>query len=83
MPNPLSKDDTIRDRLFLAAQRGLTAWRPGKGPCLAWMFHRPLPMAAGEIGIIGPTAGVIASLQSKEAIKRLIGKGETIQGNWN
>lgn len=52
---------------------------PGKGPCLACMFPKP-PPAAGENGIIGPTAGVIASLQSMQAIKQLIGKGSGLSG---
>jgi molybdopterin/thiamine biosynthesis adenylyltransferase len=51
----------------------LAAFSPGRGACLACMFPKSLPKAAGEIGIIGPTAGVIASLQCIEAIKWLIG----------
>lgn len=51
----------------------VAAFSPGRGACLGCLFPKPQPTPAGEIGIIGPTAGVIASLQSMEAIKRLIG----------
>ena len=58
----------------------LAVFTPGRGPCLACLFPQPPPKAAGEIGIIGPTAGVIPSLQCLEAIKRLIGKGSLVAG---
>ncbi|MEJ2039981.1 MAG: HesA/MoeB/ThiF family protein [Desulfosarcinaceae bacterium] len=58
----------------------LAAFSPGRGACLACMFPDPQTKAAGDIGIIGPTAGVIASLQSMEAVKRLIGKESSMPG---
>lgn len=58
----------------------LATFSPGKGACLACIFPEAPPTAAGEIGIIGPTAGVIASLQCMEAIKRLIGRGSGLAG---
>lgn len=53
----------------------VAVFSPGEGACFRCMVARIPAPAAGEIGIIGPTAGVIASLQSMEAIKCLIGKG--------
>jgi molybdopterin-synthase adenylyltransferase len=58
----------------------MAVFSPGRGACLACMFPNPPPKFSGEIGVIGPTAGVIASLQCMEAIKRLIGKGSDFPG---
>jgi molybdopterin/thiamine biosynthesis adenylyltransferase len=58
----------------------LATFSPGKGACLACIFPEVPPTVAGETGIIGPTAGVIASLQCMEAIKRLIGRGSGLTG---
>jgi molybdopterin/thiamine biosynthesis adenylyltransferase len=56
----------------------VAAFSPGRGACLRCIFPKPPSKAAGEIGIMGPTAGVIASLQCMEAIKWLMGKGSTL-----
>jgi adenylyltransferase/sulfurtransferase len=51
--------------------------RPGIGPCLRCVF--PEPPAAGELptcdtaGVLGPVAGVVASMQVVAAIKLLLG----------
>lgn len=58
----------------------MAVFSAGRGSCLACMFPEPMPKAAGEIGIIGPTAGVIASPQCMEAIKQLIGMGQDFCG---
>jgi molybdopterin/thiamine biosynthesis adenylyltransferase len=56
------------------------AVRPGATPCLRCVF--PNPPAAGELptcdtaGVLGPAAGVVASLQAIAAIKILTGHGE-------
>jgi adenylyltransferase/sulfurtransferase len=55
---------------------------PGSGPCLRCVF--PEPPAAGELptcdtaGVLGPLAGVIASLQSITAIKLLSANAEAV-----
>ena len=55
---------------------------PGMGPCLRCIF--PDPPAPGELatcdtaGVLGPVAGVIASLQSIAAIKLLSGNARAI-----
>ncbi len=51
----------------------LAVFSPGKGACLQCLFPKPPSSMNGKIGIVGPTAGVIASLQSMEAIKHIIG----------
>lgn len=53
----------------------VAVFSPGRGACFRCMVAQPPAPAAEEIGIIGPTAGVIASLQGMQAIKCLIGKG--------
>lgn len=60
---------------------GMTAsFIPGETCCLACVFtdrvckDRPAP------GVLGPTAGIIASIQTMEAIKHITGKGATLKG---
>jgi molybdopterin-synthase adenylyltransferase len=52
----------------------LAVFSPGRGACLRCLFPTAPSSMAGEIGIVGPTAGVIASLQCMEAIKYMIGR---------
>jgi adenylyltransferase/sulfurtransferase len=56
---------------------------PG-GPCLRCLFHEPPEPGAvqscEEAGILGAVTGVIGSMQAEEAIKVLLGKGETLKG---
>lgn len=58
----------------------MAAFHPGQGGCLSCLFPNPPAKPAEEIGIIGPTAGVIASLQSMAAITLLVGKGSSAAG---
>ncbi|MGH8453647.1 MAG: HesA/MoeB/ThiF family protein [Nevskiales bacterium] len=60
----------------------VAVFRPG-GPCYQCLFRDE----AGEVsesceqaGILGPLVGVIGSLQALEAIKLLLGLGETLEG---
>lgn len=56
---------------------------PG-GPCLRCLFHEPpepgVVQSCEEAGILGAVTGVIGSMQAEEAIKVLLGKGETLKG---
>ncbi len=55
----------------------VTTFIPGRTPCLECLFSRD----AGQkepIGIIGPVPGVIASIQSLEAIKLILGIGKLL-----
>lgn len=56
---------------------------PGQSACLACLFPENKRIAAmeTETGIIGPTAGVIASLQCMEALKMLIGRKADLAGS--
>lgn len=53
---------------------------PGKSGCLECLFPGDAPRSADEIGIIGPTAGLIASLQCVEAVKILVGMESDLTG---
>jgi adenylyltransferase/sulfurtransferase len=56
--------------------------RPGDGPCLRCLF--PEPPTAGELptcdtaGVLGPLAGIVASLQAVAAIKLLSGNAAAL-----
>ncbi len=53
---------------------------PGRTPCLECFFSRDNGNNK-PIGIIGPVPGVIASIQSLEAIKLILGIGELLTNN--
>ena len=55
----------------------VTVMVPGETPCLACLFPRA-PRAAGDIPIIGVTAGVFGCLQAGEAIKLITGIGQPL-----
>jgi adenylyltransferase/sulfurtransferase len=54
------------------------------GPCYRCLFPEPPPPGSapscGEAGVMGALCGVIGSLQAWEAIKLLLGLGETLRG---
>ena len=58
---------------------------PGQGPCYRCVY--PEPPAAGtipscqEAGVLGAMAGVIGTLQAGEAVKLLLGTGDTLAGH--
>ncbi len=57
----------------------VTTILPGKTPCLDCIFpgnnERP-----GEKGVVGPLAGLIASIQSIEVVKLLLNQGKLLDG---
>jgi molybdopterin-synthase adenylyltransferase len=55
-----------------------TTFVPGRTPCLECFFSWDGGLNAPPIGIIGPVPGVIASIQSLEAIKLILGIGELL-----
>ena len=54
-----------------------TTFVPGRTPCLECFFSRDTGQKE-PIGIIGPVPGVIASIQSMEAIKLILGIGKLL-----
>ncbi|WP_372683118.1 ThiF family adenylyltransferase [Desulfosarcina sp.] len=54
---------------------------PGRFACLECIFPANTHPVSEAIGIVGPAAGVIASLQCVEAVKLLIGRGAGLSGS--
>ncbi len=56
----------------------------GKGPCYRCVFRDPPPAdlipRCEEAGILGAVAGVMGTLQAAEALKELLGLGESLSG---
>ncbi|MFQ5405614.1 MAG: ThiF family adenylyltransferase [Candidatus Micrarchaeia archaeon] len=54
------------------------------GPCYRCVFPKPPKSGSvpscSQAGVLGAVTGVIGSIQAAEAIKLVIGKGETLQG---
>lgn len=63
----------------------LTTYIPGKGtPCYRCVFQTPPPdgvvPTCREAGVLGVMGGVVGTLQATEAIKYILGIGETLAG---
>jgi molybdopterin/thiamine biosynthesis adenylyltransferase/rhodanese-related sulfurtransferase len=62
----------------------VTVFNPYVGPCYRCMIPEPPPAelapSCSEAGVLGVLCGIIGSLQATEAIKILLGIGETLQG---
>ncbi|MCJ7608769.1 HesA/MoeB/ThiF family protein [Candidatus Bathyarchaeota archaeon] len=57
----------------------ITTIIPGKGPCLQCLIPKP-PPEVRPFPVLGATAGLFATLQVMEAIKLILGTGETLVG---
>jgi adenylyltransferase/sulfurtransferase len=57
---------------------------PREGPCYRCLFPEPTPPelapSCDEAGVLGVLPGVVGLLQATEAIKVLLGRGETLKG---
>src|SRR5207244_9851390 len=55
-----------------------------KGPCYRCLYAEPPPPglvpSCAEGGVLGVLPGIVGSIQASEAIKLLLGKGETLIG---
>ncbi|MDF2748842.1 MAG: Sulfur carrier protein adenylyltransferase ThiF [Gaiellaceae bacterium] len=62
----------------------VTVFKPHEGPCYRCLFPTPPPPelapSCAEGGVLGVLPGIIGSLQASEALKLLLGAGETLQG---
>lgn len=56
-----------------------------KAPCYRCLFPEPPPVGSvpncGEAGVLGALCGIIGSMQALEAIKYLVGIGESLSGS--
>ena len=62
----------------------LTVFSPGVGPCYRCLFPQPPPPelapSCAEGGVLGVLPGIIGSLQANEALKLLLGRGDSLIG---
>jgi molybdopterin/thiamine biosynthesis adenylyltransferase/rhodanese-related sulfurtransferase len=62
----------------------VTVFNPFVGPCYRCLLPEPPPPelapSCSEAGVLGVLPGIVGSLQAVEAIKLLLGIGETLQG---
>ncbi|MBI2684381.1 MAG: molybdopterin-synthase adenylyltransferase MoeB [Actinobacteria bacterium] len=61
-----------------------SVFKPYDGPCYRCLFNEPPPPelapSCGEAGVLGVLCGVMGNIQANEAIKLLLGIGETLSG---
>lgn len=57
---------------------------PGDGPCYRCLYPEPTPSelapSCDEAGVLGVLPGVIGLIQATEALKLLLGRGQTLKG---
>jgi sulfur-carrier protein adenylyltransferase/sulfurtransferase len=62
----------------------VTVFEPGAGPCYRCLFPSPPPPelapSCAEGGVLGVLPGIVGSLQASEALKLILGIGETLTG---
>ena len=62
----------------------VTVFHPGEGPCYRCLFPTPPPPelapSCAEGGVLGVLPGIIGSLQASEALKLILGAGDTLTG---
>ena len=62
----------------------VTVFNPGEGPCYRCLFPTPPPPelapSCAEGGVLGVLPGIVGSLQANEALKLVLGIGDTLLG---
>ncbi len=62
----------------------MTVFNPPEGPCYRCLYPEPPPPgmvpSCQEGGVVGVISGIIGSFQALEAIKLIIGRGESLSG---
>ena len=61
-----------------------TVFHPGEGPCYRCLYPAPPPPelapSCAEGGVLGVLPGIVGSLQASEALKLVLGAGDTLTG---
>jgi molybdopterin/thiamine biosynthesis adenylyltransferase/rhodanese-related sulfurtransferase len=61
-----------------------TVFSPGSGPCYRCLFPAPPPPelapSCAEGGVLGVLPGIVGSIQANEALKLILGAGDTLEG---
>jgi molybdopterin/thiamine biosynthesis adenylyltransferase/rhodanese-related sulfurtransferase len=62
----------------------VTVFHPGNGPCYRCLYPSPPPPelapSCAEGGVLGVLPGIVGSLQASEALKLVLGAGESLAG---
>jgi molybdopterin/thiamine biosynthesis adenylyltransferase/rhodanese-related sulfurtransferase len=62
----------------------VTVFSPGLGPCYRCLFPHPPPPelapSCAEGGVLGVLPGIIGSIQANEALKIILGRGDSLAG---
>ena len=62
----------------------VTVFLPGHGPCYRCLFPQPPPPelapSCAEGGVLGVLPGIIGSIQANEALKLVLGRGDSLSG---
>jgi molybdopterin/thiamine biosynthesis adenylyltransferase len=62
----------------------VTVFKPHEGPCYRCLFPQPPPPelapSCAEGGVLGVLPGIVGSLQASEALKLVLGVGESLSG---
>jgi molybdopterin/thiamine biosynthesis adenylyltransferase/rhodanese-related sulfurtransferase len=62
----------------------VTVFKPGDGPCYRCLFPEPPPPelapSCSEGGVLGVLPGIVGTLQTNEALKLVLGIGDTLVG---
>jgi adenylyltransferase/sulfurtransferase len=62
----------------------MSVFVPGQGPCYRCLFPEPTPTemapSCDEAGVLGVLPGVVGLIQATEAIKVILGRGQTLKG---
>src|SRR5262245_14228398 len=62
----------------------VTVFHPGEGPCYRCLYPAPPPPelapSCAEGGVLGVLPGIVGSLQASEALKIVLGAGDTLTG---
>lgn len=57
----------------------VSVFRPGATPCFECIIPEPSTPDGAASGIVGPTAGILGSIQAMETIKVILGIGKTLE----